>query len=126
MCIVGNRLEGGAATAATGGVGVADAESGACEFVCVIDDGALEQWEALGIDKDPGAGGFELVVVRLGLIDAHDVLAARAAAGFDADAEAGGRAGFVVSQECEELGGGGVGEGNHHGKNLAAGCERGK
>lgn len=80
----------------------------------------------MGVDEDSGAGAFELVVVRVGLVDAHDVLAACAAPSFDADAQSGRGACFVAAEEGEELGGGGVGEGNHQGENLAAGGERGK
>src|SRR5687768_4214421 len=80
-------IEGRAAAAGALRVRVLDREARAHEPFAVVEDGAAQVKDALGVDHDADAARREDLVVGLGLVEVHEVGHPAAAAALDADPE---------------------------------------
>src|SRR5437667_11998309 len=108
------RVEGMAAPAGGGGVGVLDREAAAHQVFLVVDLGALEVAQAHGVHDDLDAFRLEDLVALGLLVEDHAVGEAGAPPALDVDAKAArGDVGLLLLQDPLDLFGRRVGEVDH-------------
>ena len=110
---LGGGLEGGAAAAASDGIGVLDAKSGATEAISEIDGGTAEVFCAFFVDEDLDALALDDGIAVLARIEGHAVLKTGATPMLDKNAQALPRGIGFVGEDGLKLFDGAVRNGDH-------------